>query len=77
MSQKEKIKALIDFYKAIIVAFMTALFGVLSYTFINYKNYTIHDTIIILLCIFGLLSTLIVLVKLFLKEINKLEKEKE
>lgn len=77
MSQKEKIKALIDFYKAIIIAFMTALFGVLGYTFINYKHYTIYDAVIVLLCLFGIVSALMIFVRLFLKEINKLAKEKE
>lgn len=77
MSKKEKIKALIDFYKAIIIAFMTALFGVLGYTFINYKDYTIWDTAIIFLCLFGIITALVIFVRLFIGEINKLEKEKD
>lgn len=77
MSKKEKIRALIDFYKAIIIAFMTALFGVLGYTFINYKYYTIYDTLAVFLCILGIISALVVFVRLFLKEIDKLEKEKD
>lgn len=77
MSKKEKIKAMIDFYKTIIIAFMTALFGVLGYTFMHYKDFLIQETIIVIVCIVGILLVLFVLVRLFLKEINKLEKEKE
>ena len=75
MSKKEKIKVLIDFYKAIIIAFMTALFGVLGYTFINYKDYGFWETAIVALCVVGIIATLTVLVSLFVKEVNKLEKE--
>lgn len=54
---------------------MTALFGILGYTFVNCKKYTIYDAIVVLVCIIGVLLTLIILLKLFIKETNKLEQE--
>ncbi|MCX2716810.1 hypothetical protein OQH61_03555 [Helicobacter sp. MIT 21-1697] len=56
---------------------MTALFGVLSYTFMHYKDFLMQETIIVIVCVISILSVLFVFVKLFLREINKLEKEKE
>lgn len=77
MSKKEKIKAMLDFYKSLILALLTALFGVLGYTFINYEKYSLENTYIVIAVVVFLLITIAILIKSFLKEVNKLEKEKE
>lgn len=38
MSQKERIKLEIDVLKALILAFLTALFGIFGYCVLNYSN---------------------------------------
>lgn len=47
MSRKEELKTMIDLYKALLLSFLTALFGILGYTFINYDDFTIAKIIII------------------------------
>ena len=39
MSKKEKIKLELDIIKALILACLTAIFGIFSYCVINYKKY--------------------------------------
>lgn len=38
MSKKEKIKLELDIIKALILACLTAIFGIFGYSVINYKN---------------------------------------
>ncbi|MCR2123855.1 hypothetical protein CUPS3778_02275 [Campylobacter upsaliensis] len=47
MAKKDELKIMIDLYKAILLSFLTALFGVLGYTFINFENFTKYKIIII------------------------------
>lgn len=72
MCKKEKIKIMLDFYKSIILALLTALFGVLGYTFINYKNYSYIDIFIVIISISILFISLMIFVIIFLKEAKRL-----
>lgn len=38
MSRKERVKTMLDMLKAIIIAFLTALFGLFGYAVINYEK---------------------------------------
>lgn len=75
MSRKEKIKVMIDLYKALLLSFITALFGVLGYTFINYDNFTSFKVVVISFIAILLLACIILCLVLFLKLASKLEKE--
>lgn len=72
--QKRKNKSLIEFYKAIIIAFMTALFSVLGYTFIHYENFSVKNIFIISFSVVVLLAVLAVFVALFIREIKQTRK---
>ena len=76
MSQKERIKLEIDILKALILAFLTAIFGIFGYTLINYAK------IDILQGIGGFVGLIIIFVALYfvvkriiknLKQIEELE----
>lgn len=38
MSKKERLQARLDYLKALIIAFLVALFGIFGYTAVNYKE---------------------------------------
>lgn len=38
MSQKDRVKTMLDFLKAVIIALLSALFGVFGYAIINYES---------------------------------------
>ena len=40
MSKKDELKLMVELYKALLISFLTALFGVLGYTFIHYEDFT-------------------------------------
>lgn len=76
ISKKEKIKTMLDFYKMLIFALLSALFGILGYNFINYAVLSSLHTFIIGIVVGFLIFSLVFFVKTFLKEVDKLEKEK-
>lgn len=76
MSQKERIKLEIDVLKALMLAFLTAIFGIFGYCAINYNHI---DWIQALFIALGVIVSFIVLYVLskriykILKEIEELE----
>lgn len=76
MSRKDRIKAKLDLLKLLIVAFLTALFGVVSFTALNYKNFDLLLTVLVLLGTFSLIIALAYFVKDFNRHLDELEKEK-
>lgn len=75
MSRKEELKTMIDLYKALLLSFLTALFGILGYTFINYDDFTIAKIIIISVIAILLFVCVVTCLTLFLKLTKKLGKE--
>lgn len=75
MSKKDKIKSMIDFYKALILAFLAALFSVLGYIYIHRKTLTSEDIWLLGLSLALIITLLAVFVALFSKELKKIEKE--
>lgn len=74
MSRKERVKTMLDMLKAIIIAFLTALFGLFGYAVINYEKL---DMVRALGVVFGaivLIAFLILSITLFFKELDELEK---
>lgn len=74
MSRKERVKTMLDMLKAIIIAFLTALFGLFGYAVINYEKL---DMVRALGVVFGaiiLIVFLILSIALFFKELDELEK---
>ncbi|TLD86682.1 MULTISPECIES: hypothetical protein [Helicobacter] len=74
MSRKERVKIMLDMLKAIIIAFLTALFGLFGYAVINYEKL---DMVRALGVVFGaivLIAFLILSIALFFKELDELEK---
>lgn len=75
MSKKERIKAKLDLLKVLIVAILTAFFGIISFTAIHYKTL---DYVLSICVTAGIVILLLILVYLgidFNRELNKLEKE--
>ncbi|MBS4407599.1 hypothetical protein [Campylobacter vulpis] len=75
MSRKEKIKVELDLFKTLIVTLLTALFGILAFSALNYQNFTLITALSVVLAIFVLIGGLIILAKQFKKQLNNLEKE--
>ncbi|WP_297192393.1 hypothetical protein [uncultured Campylobacter sp.] len=73
MSQKERIKAEIDVLKALILAFLTAIFGIFGFTLINYQKINLLQGIGIIIGLFFLLAVLYLIAKRIIKNLNKLE----
>lgn len=74
MSRKERVKTMLDMLKALIIAFLTALFGLFGYAVINHEKL---DTIRALGVVFGaivLIVFLILSIALFFRELDELEK---
>ncbi len=75
MSKKERIKAKLDLLKVLIVAILTAFFGIISFATIHYKTL---DYVLSICVTAGIVILLLILVYLgidFNRELNKLEKE--
>lgn len=73
MSRKESINSSIDMLKKLIMAIMTALFGIFSYIVINIETITTLQTIGILVGVLGLLISGGIFVKFLLKLHKELE----
>lgn len=73
MSKKERIKTEIDVLKALILAFLTAIFGVCGFAFINYQKINIFQGIVIAVGILSLFCILYILLKRVIKNLNQLE----
>lgn len=77
MSKKDELKAMIDLYKALLLSFLTALFGILGYTFIHYDSFTMPKIIIVCVVAIILFICVIASLILFLRIVKKIGKEKE
>lgn len=76
MSKKERIKLEIDVLKALLIAFLTAIFGIASYCVLNYVKINFIQAIIIILgfiVIFTLLFFFCKRIYKILKEIEDIE----
>lgn len=74
MSKLEKTKALIDFIKAVIIALLVGLFGMMSYLVVNLEKITSNQAIMTTVGIIIDLIILAVFTRVILKKINELEK---
>lgn len=74
MSKKESVKAMLDMLKALILACLTALFGVFGYSVINYDNLTWVIGIFVTIGVVILVTLLYIFVKQFFKYLDELEK---
>ncbi|ARJ56326.1 hypothetical protein [Campylobacter cuniculorum] len=66
---------MVELYKALLISFLTALFGVLGYTFIHYEDFTTTKIIIVSSVAALLFIFIIVLLIFFLKLTKKIAKE--
>ncbi|MCI5969434.1 hypothetical protein [Helicobacter sp.] len=73
MSKKDKIKLEVDFLKALLLAFLTAIFGIFGYSVINYNEIDLIRGIFITL---GIVLTCVA-ISLLLKRVYKILKEIE
>lgn len=76
MSRADRIKAKLDLLKLLIIAILTALFGVVGFAVTHYKTLDFVLSLMVSLGIIVLLSALVYLSINFNKELDKLEKEK-
>lgn len=73
MSKKERIKIEIDVIKALILAFITAIFGIFGFTLINYQKINYLQAIGIFAGLILLVGILYILAKRIIKNLNKIE----
>ena len=73
MSQKERIKLEIDILKALIIAFLTAIFGIFGYAVMSYEKINTFQGICILIGLTLLFGVLYALAKRVIKDLNKME----
>ncbi len=74
MSKKERVKSKIDLLKTFIVACLTALFGVVSFTALSYDIITRAKLILAIGGIVILVVALVYFLYLYNKELDRLEK---
>ncbi|MDO7253899.1 hypothetical protein [Helicobacter cappadocius] len=72
MSKKDQTKTMIDILKAVMLALMTALFGIFVFTVMNYQKIDMIQGIGIGVGALVLLLFLIIVVAFLAKEIKKL-----
>ena len=73
MSKKERIKLEIDVLKALILAFLAAIFGIFGYSVINYQKIDLLQGIGILIGLIFLFVALYVFIKRLVKNLNQIE----
>ncbi|ANE34139.1 putative membrane protein [Campylobacter hyointestinalis subsp. lawsonii CCUG 27631] len=73
MSNKERIKLEIDVLKALLLAFLTAIFGVFGYSVINYQKIDILQGISIIAGLFILFLIVYFIAKRTIRNLNKIE----
>lgn len=73
MSKKDRVKTMLDFLKAVIIALLTALFGVFGYAIINYESLDLVRSIGVGVAVVCLVVFLALCLILFFKELDKLE----
>lgn len=73
MSQKERIKLEIDILKALILAFLTAIFGIFSYALINYANINLLQGIGGFIGLIIIFIALYFVVKRIIKNLKQIE----
>lgn len=72
MSRKEEILAILDGIKTLVVAFLSALFGVLGYSVINYEKLATAQAIVIALATVFLLVIVSILLRVYMKKARQL-----
>ena len=75
MAKKDKLKANLIIFNSLLITFLTALFAVLSFTYIHFKNFQNADFIIIRLALLFLILCLLYIFKNIKECLNRLEKE--
>lgn len=73
MSKLEKTKALIDYLKAITIALLIGLFGMISYLVVNIEKLVFIQILLTAIGIFTNMIMLSILIKISIKKINELE----
>lgn len=74
MSQKEKVQEVLEALRACALLFITALFGVLSYVFLNYKALNRVQGSICCVTVIFIVIFIVLILKSYIKHLNKLEK---
>ena len=69
----EKIKAKIEFFKTLFLVFVTALFSIIGYLFVNFQKLTSIKLFILLYVIIVLVVIVFGIVLKWLEEIEKLK----
>ncbi len=77
LSRKERIKLEIDVLKVLIVALLTAIFGVFGFLTINYLKVDFTQGIIISVGLAVLLSILLILSRRLLADLDEVEEMEE
>lgn len=72
MSKKDEIIAILDGIKTLIVTFLSALFGVLGYSVINYDKFVTFQAIVIAIATISLLLIVSILLKIYIKKAKQL-----
>lgn len=72
MSKKEEILTILDGIKTLIVTFLSALFGVLGYSVINYDKLVTFQAIVIAIATISLLLIVSILLKIYIKKAKQL-----
>lgn len=72
MSKKDEIIAILDGIKTLIVTFLSALFGVLGYSVINYDKLVTFQAIVIAIATISLLLIVSILLKIYIKKAKQL-----
>lgn len=73
MSKKERLQARLDYLKALIIAFLVALFGIFGYTATHYKEIDLVLGVCIAIGIIVLLCGIYVANRAFNKRLDDLE----
>lgn len=72
MSRKEEILTILDGVKTLVIALLSALFGLLGYTVINYKSLDITQIVAMGVGGIFLLAVLSILLKLYIRKLKQL-----
>lgn len=73
MSKKERIKLEIDILKALMLAFLTAIFGIFGFTLMNYQRINLLQAMGIFVGLILLFGVLYILAKRMILNLNKIE----
>ncbi len=74
MSKKERIKSMFDLLKSLLMAFLFALFGVISYAFVHIRELNVVEFIVIVFAVLIDLLIISVIAKNIIYKLDELER---